>query len=423
MNPRVIIVKTLLNVFRDNHALNFDSIKHDEKPFIKQCCFGVCRFFWKLDFIAAELLSKPLKEKDEDIQILLLVGIYQILFLNIADHAAVSETVNAAKKLKKPWATKLINACLRKFIREKETILASMEKDEEAKYSHPQWMIDKIKKSWVSEWENILEANNAQAPMTLRINQSKISRDDYQQKHFPNITTKQPASSLQLQTAQSVGTLPGFQEGHVSVQDAASQCVAPLLNLKPEMKILDACSAPGGKACHLLEICSDINLTALDIDERRLTKVQENLNRLQLKANLITGDASQTNWWDGKLFDAILLDAPCTASGVIRRHPDSKWLRIEEDVDQLASLQEMILENLWPLLKPGGQLLYTTCSIFPEENSDNIAKFLTQHPDAKEAQISLPFGKKAEHGWQVLPEINAQDGFYYCLLKRGQVVI
>jgi 16S rRNA (cytosine967-C5)-methyltransferase len=389
-----------------------------QAPIVKEYCFGVCRWYDQLDANVQQLLQKPLKDKDDDIHVLLLIGLYQLIHMRTPDHAAINDSVDMTKKLKKLWATKLVNACLRRFLREKDTLLANM--SEEGQFAHPDWIIARVKKAWPNDWQRILEANNTQAPMTLRANTAKVSAKEYAAR-IPESTTSTADTVVQLNKPINALELPGFHEGLVSVQDEASQYVAPLFDLSPGMKVLDACSAPGGKTCHLLERFPEIKLTALDISPGRLEKVQQNLDRLQLKATLIAADASRlNNWWNQEPFDAILIDAPCSATGVIRRHPDIKLLRYDEDIASLAVQQQLLLCSLWKALKPGGQCVYTTCSIFPDENDETIKQFLSTHDDATINPATLPIGQATELGWQAFPQINGHDGFYYCrLLKQS----
>ena len=413
MNHRSQAAKILASLL--NHGKTIDVLfNHNEEATTKAYVYQTCRWFFQLDAIANHLLTKPMKEKDNDVFCLLLIGLCDLLQSDNKEHAVVSETVNSTKALKKPWAKGLLNACLRKFLREKEALLEAINKDEQAHYAHPQWFIDSMKSAWPDNWQTILNANNHQAPMFLRLNPHKGHIDNYQQQ-ADNIT----APTIQLKEAVAVEKLSGFHQGHVSVQDQASQYVAPLLSLQSQHKVLDACSAPGGKTGHLLETQADISLTALDISDTRLEKVKQNLDRLGFSATLKAADASDTqSWWDGELFDRILIDAPCSGSGVIRRHPDIKLLRRETDIAGFAKQQLALLTSLWPLLKPQGILLYTTCSVLPQENAQLVESFLEQVKDASVVDFELPIGQPCDIGWQCFPQINSHDGFYYCLLSH-----
>jgi len=282
-----------------------------------------------------------------------------------------------------------------------------------------------MRTAWPSQWQSILEANNQHPPMTLRVNLARISRQDYLDRLTKARCPARPGeltdSSLYLEEAQPVSALPGFAEGLVSVQDEASQLIPDLLDLAPGISLLDACAAPGGKTCHLLERdVSFARLTALDNDARRLERVQQNLDRLQLRASLVCADAGEpSTWWDGRLFDRILLDAPCSATGIIRRHPDIKLLRQEDQVRALQKEQLRLLAALWPCLKPGGLLLYSTCSALPAENSDIIGRFVAQQGDAKHEEIPAAWGVECAHGRQLLPDAAGHDGFYFARLRKN----
>lgn len=404
-NQRAQIAKIFSDILVKGVTLDDALIRHEaiDDSFIKAHSYGLCRWFYQLTAIAKQLLDKPIKDKDADIYALILLGLHQIFHSEIKSHALVSETVEATVALKKAWAKGLVNACLRRALREKEHLICVAQKEEMAFYAHSTWMIEHLKKSWPKDWEKISEANNQQAPMALRVNENNQIQCVY------------------LPEPISVYDVPGFKEGRVSVQDEASQQVAPLLRLQPKDRVLDACSAPGGKTGHLLETEPTIQLTALDVSELRLQKVKQNLERLKLDAGvtLIATDACQTeNWFDGKLFDKILMDAPCSGTGVIRRHPDIKLLRRKSDLQSFSEQQKKMLDALWPLLKVGGLFLYTTCSVMPEENEEVIEAFLEKHVDAQIEKIQLPIGFAQKHGWQCFPQINRHDGFYYCLITK-----
>lgn len=428
-NPRVIAAKTLAEIIGNKKSLTPTLEKHlpkaiSDHALIKVLCFGALRFYFQIIAIIEKLVEKPLKTKDIDIQMLLLLGLYQIIHMRIPEHAAVSETVNAARELKKPWATKLLNACLRKFLREQAALLAELEEIPSAHYAHPNWLITQIQNAWPNQWQAILGANNQQPPLCLRINQQKISRSEYLKILLQHEIAANPApftkNGLVIQSPRNITDLPGFHEGFFSVQDSAAQLSAELLELKPGQRILDACAAPGGKTAHILETESLIaELVAIDLDEKRLSKISDNLSRLGLHAKLIAADAAiVATWWDGNLFDRILLDAPCSSTGVIRRHPDIKVLRQPNDIQQYAQQQIHLLKSLWPLLKPGGFLLYATCSIMPEENTYIINRFLSETKDAKEKIISAGWGTKQSVGRQILPETMGMDGFYYACINK-----
>jgi 16S rRNA (cytosine967-C5)-methyltransferase len=400
-----------------------------DRPLVKMLCFGTLRHHFRLRAALKTLLDRPLKARDSVIESLLAVGLYQLRDTRIPDHAAVSITVEAARILRRPKYAGLINAVLRNYLRKE---LASKEPDdEESRFNHPAWFIDVLRQDWPEDWQRILEANNDRAPMWLRVNQKRMTVADYLQRHAdPEAEDGHEVLSgfihaLRLAKPVPVDGLPGFADGDVSVQDAAAQIAAPWLLMHGGKRILDACAAPGGKTGHLLELASpDSALTAIDLDGERLDLIQENLQRLRLDATVLAADASNPKeWWDGQPFDRILLDAPCSASGVIRRHPDIKLLRREADIEALASRQAAMLEALWPLLEPSGRLLYATCSVLAAENDAVIGNFLARHSDAREDRVlpnynirDLMVEKKC--GFQVLPGSQGLDGFYYACLER-----
>lgn len=426
-NQRAQIAKIFADILVKGTTLDDALLRHEatHDPFIKAHSYGLCRWFYPLSTIANSLLTKPLKDKDADVYALILLGLHQIYHSEIKSHALVSETVEAAHALGKHWAKGLINACLRRTLREKEILLEKTQQKETSRYAHSQWIIDHLKKSWPNDWQIILEANNQQAPMTLRINAKRLNEVPKILPWLSENAIKISETIFNLNTPLSVNDIPGFAEGIISIQDQASQYVAPLLPLQPGDFVLDACSAPGGKTGHLLEKEPNIHLTALDISETRLQKVKQNVERLKRKSDvtLMAADASETStWFRGTLFDKILIDAPCSGTGVIRRHPDIKLLRRKSDLESFAEQQKKLLNALWPLLKKEGLLLYTTCSVMPEENEQVIENFLTLHSDAQTETIQLPIGFAQKYGWQCFPQIHRHDGFYYCLLskKRGK---
>ncbi len=404
------------------------SLAARDQALVKEYCFGVLRWYERLKSIAALLIYKPLKSREQEIAALLLVGLYQLIYLNTPSHAAVSETVAAAQVLKKAWAKGLINQGLRQFLKRKNFFLEKADADETGRFSHPRWMIDAIKTAWPEYWESILTENNNHAPLFLRVNLRKNSREEYQarlwQHQINSFIVEDSPTALRLDQPRAVELLPGFSEGCCSVQDLASQYIVELLNLKPRQRILDACAAPGGKTCHILEAASDLTeLIAIDQKAERLRRVEENIQRLQLPLQalrLLTADAAQPEqWWDGRHFDRILLDAPCSGTGVIRRHPDIKILREPSDIIASARQQKRLLTVLWPLLKPGGLLLYTTCAIFTEENTEIIESFCRDNHDAVPLPIDLKQGIPQKIGHQLLPTAQSTDGFYYALLTKS----
>lgn len=427
MNSRAAAAKILASVLGGkslNQALPtlLDKVEPRDRGLLQQLCYGTLRELPKLDAILSQLLVKPLRDKDRDIRALLLLGLYQLGDTRVPDHAAVSATVDAIRELKKPWAKGMTNAVLRRYLRERDALLEQL--DDAATSAHPAWLYKKLKKQWPAALEQILAVGNQQPPMTLRVNTQLITRDAYlTQLIEAGIMASTGALSEQaivLQSPVDVSELPGFQGGEASVQDEAAQMAAIMLNAQPGDRILDACSAPGGKTCHILELQPQLaELVAMDIDEGRLQRVNENLQRLGLSAQLLTGDAAHPPAnLEAESFDRILVDAPCSAIGVIRRHPDVKTLRRESDIPQLATQQGAILRGLWPTLKPGGTLLYATCSILEEENSRVISRFLQEEKNAVLQKPDQKWGEQRSHGRQLLPETNGPDGLFYALVEK-----
>lgn len=426
---RASAARVIAEVIQKKHSLNgvltaaLTSLPDNERSLCQQLCYGVIRWQPQLEAISQSLLTKSLRAKDADIAALLLCGLYQLRDMRVPSHAAISETVNACKLLGKPWATGLLNASLRNYQRQHEEIEANILHQEPAKYAHPDWLIQRFKQDWPMQWSAILEANNLQPPMMLRVNIQHGSRQDYlarlAQADIDASAIESCCDGILLATPCDVFQLPGFAEGHASVQDGAAQLVAQLLDLKSNLRILDACAAPGGKTCHILEQFSENQMIALDIEPRRLLQIKQNTDRLNLNAELIAADAVDVDkWWDGQLFDRILIDAPCSGTGVIRRHPDIKLLRRPEDITSLANQQQQLLNNLWPLLKPDGVLVYTTCSALKQENEHQITSFLQLHPEAQENEVSPAPAERRSVGYQRLPGDNILDGFYYASLSH-----
>lgn len=415
IHVRLVLVAILADILEHGRSLSailpnalMQVADPRDKSLVQFCAYGICRDFFRLDFIIKQLASRPIKDKN--LYYLLMIGIFQLNTSRIPEFAVVNTVVNAAKKLKLFSASGFINGVLREYLRNKETINSRCENDPVAHYNHPLWLMKAFQGAYPEQWQTICEANNQLPPMWLRINTQQIDPEQYAailKKH--NISIQQQIGiSICLQQPIDVSELPGFYEGWVSVQDISAQQAAHLLDVQPGHLVLDACAAPGGKTGHLLEqqpllAC----VVAVEKENERTKKIHDNLQRLKLSANVITADASQPDtWWDKQLFDRILLDAPCSATGVIKRHPDSKLLRKPTDIPAFAVQQLALLNALWPLLKPDGKLLYVTCSILPEENQDVIATFCQQHPDAR-----------CTFTQQLLPTPEA-DGFFYALLDR-----
>lgn len=429
---RVCAARALAEVLQAEKSLATSVPRYSEglgakdQALLQELCFGVCRHQQQLALIAQQFLQKPFKSKDCDIEALLYLGIYQLLYTRIPDHAAISATVEAAAKLKKVWAKGMLNGVLRNVQRGVAGFNAQPWADCDAyRYSHPQWFMDAVRAAWPEDWQQILEANNQHPPMTLRINRRYTTREQYlaalASRGIAAQATAFSSEGIQLQQPCSVQLLPDFAEGHVSVQDEAAQLSAHLLELAPGQRVLDACCAPGGKTCHILEREPQLReVVALDLDGKRMERVQENLKRLHLKATLTTADAAElATWWDQQPFTRILLDAPCSATGVIRRHPDIKLLRRAGDIAALAQLQLKLLCRLWQTLAPGGLLVYATCSVLPEENEQVVQRFVEQTEDAQHRVIDAAWGSERPFGRQLLPMSGAADGFYYALLYKS----
>ncbi|MEC9482955.1 MAG: 16S rRNA (cytosine(967)-C(5))-methyltransferase RsmB [Halomonas sp.] len=408
-------------------SLDDSSVPTRDRAFLRALCYGVCRTLPRLEALAAELLRSPFKARDADVKALLLLGIHQLLYLRVPPHAAVGETAGAARLLNKEWATKVINGCLRRLQRESEALQSRVDSDPSIALLHPAWLLRSLRQAWPEDWRAIAEANNQPGPMTLRVNRRRTRREDYlarlEAAGKPAVPCEHAPDGVTLAEPCDVHELPGFGEGEVSVQDEAAQLacslLAPVLADRRGARVLDACCAPGGKAAHLLE-AFDIELTAIDSDAARLTRVAATLKRLGLTARLAHADASARDWWDGTPFDAILLDAPCSGTGVIRRHPDIKQLRRPSDIRDLAALQSRLLDNLWQMLAPGGTLIYATCSIMPEENASNVDAFLARTPDARPTMPEdVGWGQPAGTGRQLLPRSGGHDGFFYARLEKA----
>ncbi len=430
MNPRLAAARALAAVLNGKASLGsslpplLDRVEPRDRGLAQDLAFGTARWQPRLALLADKLLQKPFKAADRDVEALLLVGLYQLLHTRIPAHAAIGETVACVDKLKKSSLKGLLNAVLRNAQRDHEALFAELERDPVLHTAHPRWLQKRLKADWPEQWQAICTANNEHPPLILRVNRRHGSRDAYLAELRGNGIEAEPCTfsrdGIRLLQPCDVKTLPGFAEGRVSVQDEAAQLAADLLDLAPGQRVLDACAAPGGKTCHLLEAQPQLSeVIALDLEPGRLARVQENLERLQLKATLIAADGRATKvWWDSQPFQRILLDAPCSATGVIRRHPDIKLTRQADDIAALAQLQGELLDALWPTLEVGGVLLYATCSVLPQENSDNIAAFLQRTPGARELDIAGAFGLKQAHGRQLLPQADGHDGFYYAKLIK-----
>jgi 16S rRNA (cytosine967-C5)-methyltransferase len=403
-----------LNQVLSESLRNKPELLPQQRGALQDISYGTLRFYGQLTAVLDQLLSKPLK--DTSIRNLLLVALYQLQYSKSAPYAVVDFAVKTARKIN-PATSGLVNAVLRNFLRQQNLLLEKANKTEEGRLSYPQWWINEIKRQYQEKAEAILLAGNQHPPMTLRVNCKMMSAAEYLSLLVDGgiHATKIEPEAILLEQPLNVEKIPGFFEGLVSVQDAGAQYAAKFLDVKDGMHVLDACSAPGGKTAHLLEL-ADLDLLALDKDELRIERVKENLQRLKLSAAAKTGDASlPAKWWDGRQFQRILADVPCSATGVVRRHPDIKWLRRGSDIESFAQQQTKILMALWPLLEAGGKLLYATCSIFERENQQVINEFLGQNIDAKQLSLSAPDMIQG----QILPN-NQHDGFFYALLQKQQ---
>ena len=402
-------------------------LPEEDRALLRFLSYGVLRHHWRLMFWVGELLEKPLRSRDRIVNELLAVGLFQLSESRIPDHAVVSQTVEAVRVLRRPRLASLVNAILRRAVR--DNVFNKQPATAAATHNHPDWLLAQLRSDWPDDWQDIVAANNAQAPMWLRVNSCRETAASYARRlaeiGIDSQTLASAPHALRLGEPQTVTLLPGFFDGDVSVQDAAAQLAAPWLLQGVTGRVLDACAAPGGKTGHILEIgVPGIDVVAVEKDAPRLSSVTENLARLGQDATLITGDASKTEqWWDKQPFAAILLDAPCSATGVIRRHPDIKHLRRASDIKTLSSLQGELLDALWPTLMPGGRLLYVTCSVLAAENDHVVGRFLERTADAREEQVLQDYNirdlmRDKACGHQVLPGTAGMDGFYYAGLLK-----
>ncbi|MFD2179111.1 16S rRNA (cytosine(967)-C(5))-methyltransferase RsmB [Veronia pacifica] len=424
MNVRAVAAKVIFQVVDQGQSLTAVLPKAQQQvaprdgALLQEICYGVLRWLPRLEAIAQTLMDKPLKGKQRVFHHLILVGLYQLNYMRVPAHAAVGETVDATKPLKKPQLRGLVNAVLRNYQRDQDALNEKAVSHDAGRYGHPGWLLKLLQEAYPENWQQVVDNNHQKAPMWLRVNRQHNSRDDYLQRltdaGIEGEAHPEATDAIRLVSPCDVTKLPGFDEGWVSVQDAAAQLSVDYLQPEAGELILDCCAAPGGKTCHILEHQPDARVVAIDADENRLTRVKENLERLNLSAEVICGDAREPDvWWQGEKFDRILLDAPCSATGVIRRHPDIKWLRRADDIEQLVTLQAEIFDAMWQKLKPGGTLVYATCSITPQENAQQVTAFLNRHQD-----VSLLTGDALQPGRQILPGQDDMDGFYYAVLQK-----
>jgi len=427
-DPRLSAVRNVLAVL-DGRSL--DSALGDtpaladdrDRALAAELSFGICRWYRRLDALVSSLLRKPFKKKDRDLHVLLMLGAYQLLYSRIPPHAALSTTVETSRHLGKPWASKLVNGVLRRLQREHESLGAGIDKVAAVRFAQPDWLYQAIDTAWPGSSEDVLAALQARPPLVLRVDLKRSSRDDYLARlTMAGISARPHATvetALVLDAPVGVHSLPDFDTGLVSVQDAGAQLAGDYLDVSPGQRVLDACAAPGGKTLDILQRAPDLQVTAVDIDAGRLQRVAENLERGGCEAELVSGDAAhpQDTAWGGRRYDRILVDAPCSATGVMRRHPDIRLLRRAGDIDGLMRRQAAILDACWPLLAAGGRLLYVTCSLLKAENAGQVDAFLARHPDAEAVELPARLGSRSGKGVQLLPGIDDTDGFYYAALQ------
>ena len=395
--------------------------ERDDRPLVHELAYGTLRFLGQLRAIVHALARRTLT--DAGIEALLWVALYQLVHTRAPVHAVVDSAVRATARLRRPAAKGLVNAVLRNFLRRDRVLLSEVEREPEARFSYPRWWVELVRTQYPDGYAAILDAGNARPPLCLRVNARRTTRDDFVEALAAEglAASRVGTAGVIMERPRPVTSLPGYADGAFSVQDAGAQLAAPLLAARDGMRVLDACAAPGGKTTHLAELAA-LNLVAIDSDPARLMRVRENLSRLGLSAHVVLGDVGDPDaWWDGRTFDRILADVPCTASGVVRRHPDGKWLRRESDIASFAEQQRRVLDALWPLLARGGRLLYSTCSVFRAENAEQIDAFIARHPDATRARLKLPESTPIDG--QLLPVVgdaeHNHDGFFYALLEKS----
>lgn len=406
-----------LGVVLESLFARYSNITPQQRAVAQDLSYGTLRFYGAIEALLDQLLQKPLE--DAKLQCLLLVAIYQLQYDKAASHTVVDQAVKAASQSKKTWAKGLVNGVLRNFLRQQPELVANLKDNEFATYSYPAWWVTKLKYQYPDNWQSMLEAGNQHPPMTLRVNQRQILVADFVSKLEAEGIVSQAlgANAVTLDKPIPVDRIPGFSAGEASVQDYAAQVAGYALDLKDGQRVLDACCAPGGKTGQILEL-ADVDLVAVDNDVTRIALTQSNIERLKLKATLLVGDAANSVvWWDGKPFDRILADVPCTAAGIVRRHVDIKWLRREADIASFTKQQAQILPSLWQVLAKGGKLLYVTCSVFQEENQRQIDSFLKLHADAEQLPLDQPLAGLILNNGQLLPSAQ-HDGLFYALLQK-----
>ena len=431
-DPRLIALGNVLAVLEgrsldDALASMPEPLEERDRALAAELSYGVCRWYRRLDALVAGLLRKPFKRRDRDLHVLLLLGAYQLFYSRVPPHAALSTTVEATRALGKGWASKLVNGVLRRLQREYETLARRVDADEAVRHAQPDWLYQAIRAAWPQHFPRILSALQQRPTLTLRVDLNQVGRADYlHQLTTAGISAGAHATvptALVLDSPVRIDRLPGFAQGLVSVQDAGAQLAGSFLDLQPGQRVLDACAAPGGKTLDILQRVPGLRVTALDIDAGRLSRVAENLTRAGCEAELQVGDASDppdSGWGNGR-YDRILIDAPCSATGVMRRHPDIRLLRRADDVAALVDRQAAILDAMWSLLLPGGRLLYASCSLLPAENGQQVDAFCRRHEDVQAVELPLTTGIRAGKGVQLLPGVDDTDGFFYAALHRSRV--
>jgi len=428
-DARTAALAVLMEVLQDGRSLD-PAIESRERaladPRDRALCralaYGVLRHHRRLGALRDHCLRSPLRSRDRDVALVVELGLYQLLAMQIPPHAAVSATVAIVQGRGKRWATKLVNAVLRRFQRERSACLAAVDSHPAVAHSVPDWLYARLSTDWPAALDTLLVQQNERAPMTLRVNRRRTEPQAMAEALAAEGIATKPltgwADALVLEKPVGLEQLPGFATGELSVQDGSAQLAADVLDAEAGHRVLDACAAPGGKSAQLLER-ADVRLLALDHDATRLARVTETLDRLGLTADCVVGDAGQpAAWWDGQAFDRILLDAPCSGTGVIRRHPDIKWLRRDSDIAALQAGQQRLLEALWPLLAPGGRLVYATCSVLRAENEAVVEAFMAGHEEARAVPVALPVGQSVGYGHQILTGEAGVDGFYYACLEK-----
>lgn len=430
-DPRLSAVSNVLAVLEGRSldsvlATAPASLDDRDRALAAELSYGVCRWYRRLDALIAALLRKPFKKKDRDLHVLLLTGAYQLLYSRIPPHAALSTTVEATRRLGKSWASKLVNGVLRRLQREIERLAADVDRDQAVRHAQPDWLYQALCRAWPGQHAPVLEALQGRPPMVLRLDLNQADRADYLARlEAAGIGARSHAAietAVVLENAVAVDRLPGFDTGQVSVQDAGAQLAGAFLDLRPGQQVLDACAAPGGKTLDILQRVPDLQVTAVDVDQQRLERVAENLDRAGKRAILESADVSEpgSGDWGARRYDRILVDAPCSATGVMRRHPDIRLLRRPADIAGLVRRQAAILDACWQKLAPGGRLLYVTCSLLPEENAAQLDAFMQRHRDAAVIELPAVTGMRSGKGVQLLPGVDDTDGFFYAALQaRG----